>query len=49
MSPLLILLIVLLIVFAGGGVWGHGQFGYGAWSPLGILVVVLVLTGRLRL
>ena len=47
-----ILLIVLLIVFAGGGYWGGPHVGPWSWSPLGILVVVLVvlvLTGRLRL
>ena len=49
---MLILLIILLVVALGGGAWGHGRFGYAGWSPLGIIVVLLVilyLTGNLRL
>jgi hypothetical protein len=41
----LILIIVLIFAIFGGGYWG----GY-AWSPVGLLVVVLLillLTGRL--
>ena len=48
---MLILLIILLVLAMGGGFWGHSRFGYAGWSPLGIIVVLLVilwLTGNLR-
>ncbi len=48
---LLIILIVLLVLSLGGGAWGHSRFGYAGWSPLGIILVLLVilyLTGNLR-
>jgi hypothetical protein len=40
---MLTLLIVLLVVSALFGGWGHSRFGYTGWSPLGIIVVVLVI------
>jgi Protein of unknown function (DUF3309) len=41
---MLIILIVLLVLAFGGGFWGHSQnYGYASWSPLGIILVVLVL------
>lgn len=46
-----ILLIVLLVLALGGGGWGHSRFGYASWSPLGIIVLILVvmlLTGNLH-
>jgi hypothetical protein len=49
---LLILLIVVLVLTLGGGGWGHSQYGPVAWSPFGILLLVLVvlwLTGSLHL
>ncbi len=48
MLTLLIILLVLSAVFGG---WGHRRWGYTGWSPLGIvaiLLVVLWLTGNLR-
>ena len=48
---LLLLLIVLLVFSLGGGYWGHSRYGFAGWSPLGIVIVVLVvlyLTGNLR-
>ena len=48
---LLIILIVLLVLSLGGGAWGHSRFGFAGWSPLGIillLLVILYLTGNLR-
>jgi hypothetical protein len=49
---MLILLIVLLILATGGGFYGHSRsWGYAGWSPLGIIlviVVLLMLTGNLR-
>lgn len=51
-ARLLILLIILLVLSLGGGAWGHSRYGYAGWSPLGIvllLLVVLYLTGNLRL
>ncbi|MFN2425265.1 MAG: DUF3309 family protein [Candidatus Binatia bacterium] len=50
MSPLLIV-ILLLLVFGGLPNWGYHQYGYGPSGIGGILLVVLVimlLTGRLR-
>lgn len=49
---ILTLLIVLLVLSACFGAWGGGQpgWGYRGWSPLGIVVVILVLlwaTGNL--
>jgi hypothetical protein len=37
------LLIVLLIISAVFGGWGHSRWGYTGWSPLGIVVVVLII------
>lgn len=43
MSLLLVLLLVALAALIFGG-WGHSSFGYLGWSPLGvILAVILVL------
>lgn len=50
MSPLLII-ILLLLVFGGLPNWGYHQYGYGPSGIGGILLIVLVimlLTGRLR-
>jgi len=47
---MLTLLVVLLIISAVFGGWGHSRFGYTGWSPLGIVLVVLVIlwaTGNL--
>ena len=51
MSLLLILLLVVLAVSVCGGVWGHSRWGYASWSPLGVLLLILVvlyLTGNLH-
>jgi len=48
---LTILLIVLLVLALGGGAWGHSRFGAAGWSPLGLIVVILLvmwLTGNLH-
>lgn len=49
---LLTILIVLLVVAVAFGGWGHTQnWGYRGWSPVGVVVLILVLlwlTGRLR-
>jgi hypothetical protein len=51
-SHLLILLVILLVLSLGGGAWGHSRnWGYAGWSPLGLIVVlllVLYLTGNLH-
>jgi hypothetical protein len=39
----------LLLALMGGG-FGYSRWGYGSWSPAGIVVLILVvmlLTGRL--
>lgn len=46
-----ILLIVLLVLALGGGGWGHSRYGAASWSPLGIIVLVLIVmffTGNLH-
>ena len=46
----LILLVVLLVLALGGGLWGHSRHAYWGWSPAGVIlvvVVVLALTGHL--
>ena len=48
---LLTILVVLLLLALLGGGWGHSRYGYAGWSPAGIIVlivVVLLLTGNLR-
>jgi hypothetical protein len=40
---MLTLIVVLLILAALFGGWGHSRFGYTGWSPLGIVLVVLVI------
>ena len=48
---MLFLLIILLILATGGGFYGHSRWGYAGWSPLGVIVLLLVvlwLTGNLR-
>jgi hypothetical protein len=48
---LTIILIVCLVLALGGGGWGHSRYGYIGWSPAGLIVLVLVvlwLTGGLR-
>jgi hypothetical protein len=52
MSPLWILIIIVLVVFAFGGLprWGYhsyGAFPSGIGFILVIILVVLLLTGRL--
>ena len=52
MSLLLIILGVLLVVALFGGGWGYSRYGYGAWSPLLLVLVILLilwLTGNLAL
>ena len=47
---LITVLVVLMILAIAGAGWGHSRFGYAGWSPVGvILAVVLVLwvTGHL--
>jgi hypothetical protein len=51
-AMLLILILVLLVLAVGGGSWGYPRYGYVGWSPLGLVVLVLValwFTGNLRL
>ncbi len=47
---LTILGILLLLALFGGG-WGHSRYGYASWSPVGLIVLILVilaLTGALH-
>ena len=38
--PLIILLVLLLLALAGGG-WGYSRWGYGGFSPAGLLLIIL--------
>ena len=38
-----IILVVLLLLAIGGGGWGHARYGYASWSPVGVILVVLLL------
>lgn len=47
---LLLILIVLLVLFLAGGTLNYGRWGYGGLSPaaiIGIILLILLLTGRL--
>jgi hypothetical protein len=47
---LTIILLVLLVLFLAGGGLGYSRWGAGGMSPavlIGIILVVLLLTGRL--
>ena len=51
-DAVLILVIILLLLSIGGGAWGHPRWGYAGWSPLGIILVVILLlwlTGNLHM
>lgn len=48
---LTILLVVFLVLALGGGGWGHSRYGALSWSPLGLVVLVLLVlyfTGNLH-
>lgn len=48
---LLTILVILLLLSLLGGGWGHSRYGYAGWSPLGLIVliiVILLLTGNVR-
>jgi hypothetical protein len=36
-------LIVLIVLFAGGGAWGHSKWGWRGYSPVGVLVAILLI------
>jgi hypothetical protein len=47
---LTILIVLLVLALVGGGV-GHSRLGYVGWSPVGIILVILLilyLTGYFR-
>lgn len=48
---LTIILIILLVLLIGGGGWGYSRYGIVGFSPLGLVLVVLLilwLTGNLH-
>jgi hypothetical protein len=53
LSTVMLVIIILLIVALFGGFWGtraYPAYGYWNWSPVGLIVLVLIilfLTGRL--
>jgi hypothetical protein len=42
---MLLAIIIILLIFGGGfGYWGSGRgYGYAGWSPLGIILIILVV------
>jgi hypothetical protein len=49
---LTVLVVLLLLALLGGGLGSSRGWGYAGWSPLGLLVVIVVilaLTGNLAL
>lgn len=51
LGMLLIILIMLIVLALGGGGWGYSRYGLAGWSPLGVLLLVLVvlwLSGNLH-
>ena len=47
---LMIVLIVLVVLALGGGGYGHSRFGAVSWSPLGLILIILLVmyfTGHL--
>jgi hypothetical protein len=40
---MLTLLVILLIVFLVFGGWGSSRYGPASWSPLGIVLVILLI------
>jgi hypothetical protein len=40
---LFIFLLILLVLALAGGGWGYGRYGYGALSPLGAVIIAIVL------
>lgn len=48
---LLFLLLLLVVIALAGGGWGYPRYGYVGLSPVGIVLLVIVvlwLTGHLR-
>lgn len=48
MLTVLIILILAALLFGG---WGSSRYGYAGWSPLAVVILVLIilyLTGYLR-
>ena len=43
MSVWIVLLIVLIVLSASGGVWGHSRWGWRGYSPAGVLITVLLI------
>lgn len=43
MNILLILLIAMIVIAAGGGMWGHSRWGWRGYSPVGVLVAILLI------
>jgi hypothetical protein len=46
---LLIVILIILILFAGGGYYGSGRYGYPGWSPLVLVLVILLVLWLLGL
>ena len=43
MNILLILLIAMILISAGGGAWGHTRWGWRGYSPAGLLITILLI------
>ena len=40
---MLIILIILVLLAGGGGFYGHSRYGYAGWSPLGVILLVMLV------
>jgi len=40
---LMFIFLVLILLAVGGGGWGYSRYGYAVWSPLGVLLLLLLV------
>jgi hypothetical protein len=40
---ILIVMLVLLLLAIGGAGWGHRRWGYVGWSPVGVILTVMLV------
>ena len=40
---LITILLILLVLSVFGGGWGYPRWGYASWSPIGLIVLILLI------
>lgn len=40
---LITILVIFLILAVVGGGWGYPRWGYASWSPIGLIVLILII------